>query len=229
MKDSASGSYDVLQQSAILASRQFAGPDDFPPSGFAGYGIIAFPQIPDLARGTMFCEAYMRTFLTSENLERRGVRRQAQMVTIWPVQNPTENISDEIIMRQLENPDSFDVCRTAIRHYDLGSALTAISEAHSAQSRGVGAGSLTGRGPFLLAWSPGGTKGSQDALVLVSDLSAVSSDDQALADFARWRAEIQLDAELWSNGWSLERLKLTSQRWADQRSGAILSIVGAQG
>lgn len=201
----------------VRASRSFAGPGEFPPSGFAGYGIVAFPDQPSSERGAMFCEAFGRAFLTVSALEARGVASGNQMVTVWPVEDP-------------EAADALRAgvagCDLAVEHYDLAEAQDALEDARHAVPRTIGFSALAGRGPYLLAWSPGEMKGLADTLVLVSDLSAVSSPEQAQVEFRRWRDEIQLRPELWSDGWSLEQLRVTIQRWSDQRGEAVLSVIG---
>lgn len=210
----------------IRASRQFSGPSDFPPDGYAGYGIVAFPQLPEVDRGRLFCSAYIRTLIHSDALEQLGVPLNEQMVTVWPVDS-SEAAIDVLEIEQRAGGYGA-VCDTAVEHYDLASGLKAIHDAKRADPRGEGAGTLGGRGPFLLAWSPGGEMGTEDTLVLVSDLSAVSSHEQAVREFRRWRDEIQLDTELWSDGWSLQRLRILVQRWSDRRSGALLSVIGVE-
>ena len=116
------------------------------------------------------------------------------MVTVWPL--------DSDHYTWLNNPRLFsdqDVCPMAVDHYGLVIAQMAIKDAaHS----GVNINAI---GPLLLAWSPSTDKGKADALVLVSDLSDITTYDQALEMLLAWSREIERDPTVWSNGWNLER------------------------
>ncbi len=49
----------------------------------------------------------------------------------------------------------------------------------------------SGGGPYLLAWSPSADKGKPDALVLVSDLSDITTYEQAQERFLAWSRDIR--------------------------------------
>jgi hypothetical protein len=200
---------------AVRASRTFAGPREYPPEDFAGYGIVAFNLRPDSERGGVFCEAFRQALLTDAELEAAGVPVEHQMVTVWPV------ASEETAAAA--RADEGDACAAAVADYDFAAATFAIEEAN----RAAPGAPLTGPGPFLLAWSPGRTKGEADALVLAVDLSGVRTLEQARVEFLAWRDQIQRNPKLWSpDGWSLETVRLTIQRWADRRADTILSLLG---
>ena len=205
----------------VQASRAFAGPGDFPPSGFAGYGILAFPVSPRLSpdRFTMFCQAYALTFLTSSSLAERGVPIDEQMVTVLPV-------SSSDVASQSDSLNEVDACNLALGQYDVAQAQSAIAKAEAASDRTDGVDVLDGRGPFLLAWSPGGTFGSRDALVLVADLSNTSSKEQAELDMRTWQRDIEQDPSIWRRGWNVEGVSLLAQRWVDRRGAAIVKLIG---
>ena len=208
----------------VRASRAFSGPDDFPPSGFAGYGILAFPARPQQApdRFKMFCEAYASTFLTSTELADRGVSIEDQMVTVLPV-------SSSEIATELDGLEPEEACSAALPEYDLAQAQSAIAKAEAASERTDGVETLDGRGPFLLAWSPGSTFGSRDALVLVADLSNSSTKEQAELDMRTWYRDIEQDASIWRRGWNIEGVRLLAQRWVDRRGAAIIKLLGSWG
>ena len=102
-----------------------------------------------------------------------------------------------------------DICQIAIDNYGLVIAQQALKEAELA---GV---DTTGTGPFLLAWSPSTDKGKQGVPVLVSDLSDVTTYEQAHEMFLDRSRKIELDPTLWGNGWDIERLRRTIQEWVE--------------
>lgn len=210
-----------LDPGEVRASRSFAGPTSFPPDGFAGYGILAFEQIPTRARGAMFCNAYLRSFSTVADYEALDVDKKQQMVTVWPVLD--NRGADRLNYDGLSDAQT---CDLALAEYGLPIAQTALNDAKKADPRGVGAGALGGRGPYLLAWSPGGEMGDPGVLVLVSDLSKVESQEQADAELQRWGQEIEQKPALWSAGWNAEALRITLQRWADFNAASLLSALG---
>lgn len=206
---------------SALASRKFSGPEDLPPSGYAGYGVVVFPSEPDARRGAMFCDAFMRSLVSSTELEQDGVPSRQQMVTVWPVKNPSK--VDRIIQ---ENRDQTKVCDAAVKEYSLKDALAVLRKAERAEVKGESRGSLSGRGPFLLAWAPGGSMGNSDVPVLMADLSGVSTLLEAEVEFMRWRNDIEDTPQLWRDGWSVDRLKILIRRWANLRANSLLSILG---
>jgi hypothetical protein len=200
---------------AVRASRTFAGPGEYPPEEFAGYGVVAFNLRPDAERGGVFCEAFRQALLTDAELEAAGVPAEHQMVTVWPVASAEA--------ASAARADDRDACAAAVAEYDFAAGTFAIEEANRADPDAT----LTGPGPFLLAWSPGRTKGEADALVLAVDLSGVRTLEQARVEFLAWRNQIQRNPELWSpDGWSIETVRLAIQRWADRRADTILSLLG---
>jgi len=208
----------------VQASRAFAGPTQFPPSGFAGYGVLAFPSAParSAARFDMFCAAYLAAFSDSAVLEARGVKTAQQMVTVLPV------TSDDLAA-ELDFMDEDTACDTARVEYDLVQAQDAIRKAEAASGLTDGLRALTGRGPYLLAWAPGQTFGSRDALVLAADLSNSSSPEQAALDMQTWRRDIEQDPSQWRDGWNSEGIRRVAQRWVDRRGDAIIKLIGDWG
>jgi hypothetical protein len=111
--------------------------------------------------------------------------------------------------RRLRNHTN-DICQIAVDDYGLVIAQQALKDAE-----------LTGRtlnraGPFLLAWSP---KGKQDALVLVSDLSDITTYEQAHERFLAWSRDIESDPALWMSGWDPERLRTYIRSWVARTNG----------
>lgn len=221
---SACASAPVEPSMEVRASRAFAGPTQFPPSGFAGYGMLVFPTDPerDPERFGMFCQAYLASFLSSDSLTDLGVPTAEQMVTLLPV-------SSNAVAFELGGLGTVDACDTALVEYDFAQAQNAIKKAEAAASLTDGLDALSGRGPFLLAWSPGRTFGSKDALVLAADLSNTSTEEQAGLDMLTWRRDIEQDPTKWREGWNREGIRLLAQRWVDRRGAAIIRLIGDWG
>ncbi|WP_299735681.1 hypothetical protein [uncultured Roseobacter sp.] len=216
----------VLEEGVTAATRSFAAPSQFPPQDFAAYGILAFPTNPkantaNRARFDRFCGAFVSGIESSEYTTAQGIPTQQQMVTVLPV--TFEAVVDEAFAAV----DDKEACDLARDNYGLLQAQQAIKQANAASERTDGIDELSGRGPFLIAWSPGTSKGEKDAIVLVSDLSNSTSQAQAEADIRLWVTTIQLDQSLWRRGWNRERLRLAGQRWIDRRATSVLKLVGA--
>ena len=198
---------------AVKASRLFAGPDQFPPEAFAAYGIVAFRARAtgsERERHVMLCEAYVAALPRSDEL---GLPVEEQMVTVWP-------ITDGPTAEELNAFTTPDICETAIRRYGLATALQALRDAGEERIR------RDRRGPFLLAWAPAIDKGKPDALMLIADLSDVTTASQAEAVFVHWRNDIEANPEYWGRGWDVERLRLALQLWVDRFGSQIFSVLG---
>lgn len=198
----------------ILASRAFAGPGQYPPASFAAYGIVAFPSLPtdaDKARYTMICNAYAAV-LTFYGSVPAPIERQ--MVTVWPIQSDAEAQQINAM------PRGDKLCERAVQDYNMSTALEAIDAAWRSHSR------LMGRGPFLLAWSPSTAMSRSDALVLVFNLSDVTTEQQAKEMFMQWRREIVEHPELWKKGWNIDKVRVDIQLWADKYGTEVLKMFG---
>lgn len=192
-------------------SRVFAGPKQYPPRDFKAYGIVAFPSLAtkaDESRYQMICDAYVATLLYFGELP---VLPKEQMVTVWPIKSEEQakHIND---MRRNE------VCKSAVPAYGLLVAIDAIADAKTAGQQ------LNGIGPFLLAWAPSTSKGQSNVPVLVSDLSDVTTLDQAKLFFLNWANDIQQNSDLWKNGWNLEQLAVIIRLWADKYGPKLLRL-----
>jgi len=161
-------------------------------------------------RQLFICEAYIASLPRSASL---SAPPEKQMVTIWPVNS--QQLADK-----LNSSEPQSVCDTAIDKYDLNTSLQAL---HDAENAGA---NVSGRGPYLLAWSPASDKGKPDVLVLRADLSDVINSEQALAILRGWRKDIEQDPTLWKNGWNLDSINLKISLWADKYGPAILKIFG---
>ncbi len=199
------------------ASRLFAGYDQYEPWQVAAYGILAFPSEVDLDsrdRYRVFCEAFLTTFVTATRFEADGEPLSEQMVTIWP-------LLDDGLVHYLNSHTGAGVelvpeCDAIIDTIDLERSHEALQATRQ---------SLTGRGPYLLAWSPGCAFGKTDNVLLV-DLSRVTTLAEARAEFSFWREQIMEDPELWSTGWNLERALMKVAMWLERRAPAFLEALG---
>ncbi len=197
----------------IRASRLFAGPGQFPPEAFAAYGIVAFRARASSAerdRYLMLCEAYVAALPRRDELD---LPDEEQMVTVWP-------IADDATAAALNEARGPGSCATAVDRYGLAAALQAIRDAGDER---VG---RDRRGPFLLAWSPSSDKGKPDALMLVADLTDVTTYPQAEAFFVLWRDDIEANPEYWDDGWDVDRLRLAIRLWVDRYGSQIFTVLG---
>lgn len=123
---------------SVIATRLFAGPNQYPPEEFAAYGILAFrsrASSEDRSRHITICEAYVASLPHSSEL---NLSASEQMVTIWPVD------SDNAANRLNLMPRT-DICSVAVNNYGLVDALQALKDAEATGAEG------SGMGPFLLA------------------------------------------------------------------------------
>ena len=202
---------------AVIATHTFAGPLEFPPEGYLAYGVLAFPQkpTPDTEhRYQLICEAFIKTIsFTSEVTQPIS----AQMVTIWPVTSAQ-------IARKIHAAPETDRCRMAVAHYHLPHSERAMEFARMAGQK-LG----TGRGPFLLAWSPGGTMGNSKVPVLDRDLSLVVTRQQADDEFRAWKAEIR-NRDCWDCTNFVENSRRNLRLYADyygaRTIGALRALFG---
>ena len=188
-------------------TRLFAGPNQYPPEKFRGYGVLAFKtgyRDFNAKRFGVFCDAYVGSFPLAAG---RPEPTNRLFTTIWPVISST--IADQLNMAKADG--EADVCEAAVRKYDAEGARNAISAA-------VQSGKFVddGIGPYLLAWSPSKTYGKKDAFVLGLDLSQTKTSDQARAVMIDWRREIETNFKLQREGFSLESLRVIARRWLDQ-------------
>lgn len=196
----------------LRATRIFSGPSQYPPSEFAAYGIVAFPSLAtssDRDRHIMICEAYVATLPSASEVARPP---SEQMVTVWPVE------TDEL-GRRLTLLSPSETCSEAVGSYNQLMSQRALRLAERTEP-GVG----RGRGPFLLAWSPGEQHGSVGAHILHVDMSRVETEAQAKEVIYRWARDIETNPELWRRGWDLEKVRIALQAWSDDIGGRVLPL-----
>lgn len=208
------GAIRTTSPPVVTASRIFSGPNKYPPMEFAAYGILAFRSRPspyDRDRHLMFCHAYLAILPHASEL---AVPRSQQMVTVWPLNS--DEASEGLNRR---GSDVKGACPVAVDDYGLVIAQQALKEAELA-GRVVSSG-----GPYLLAWSPAASKGKEDALVLVSDLSDITTYEQAKERFLAWSRDIESDPSLWTGGWNLERVRVHIRSWVDKYGEKSLALL----
>lgn len=198
----------------LTPTRAFLPSHNFPPEGYRGYGLIAFPSratASDIDRHRAICTAF---YAAMEPTDEVSAAPADQFLTGWPVE--TEDVADAL---NAFGGTAEQACETAIEAYDLETAQRVLAVARQAGER------LTGRGPFLLAWAPTDTFGIEDAFVLALDLSRVDNYDEAQVLMNEWKADITEDFEILANGFSLERMRVKIRRWADAYGEGYLSLL----
>ena len=148
----------------------------------------------------MICEAYITTLPHSGEVHRS---LDKQMVTVWPINSDADAV-------RLNAQPLNDLCKEAVQHYGLLTSLEAIKDARLSNA------TVSGRGPFLLAWSPAAQKAQVGSLVLISNLSDVTTLQQAKDLFSSWSNDIQGNPDIWKKGWNIEKLRLVIRLWADK-------------
>jgi hypothetical protein len=184
----------------------FATAAAIPPADVGAFGIVAFGLNPTASARTRFlrvCNA-MLAALPRQGEAARAVELRNQMITVWPVTSPLSASTG---------------CEEAVDKYDLLAGLQAIRDA-----RGEG-GALTGAGPYLIGWSPAKSKGEKDALVLVLDLTGLTSEANFDEAFLIWRQRITEDPALWRNGFSLDLIRVRLRDFLDRHGEAILRVI----
>lgn len=208
-----------LPPTDFRATRIFARESEYPPQEYAAYAIIAFKSLANddnRARHQMICEAYLRAVPDART---SFVPTTEQLVTVWPLENATSPMS--VFFAENET----DQCSNAIQGYGLETALTALRHARMVDER-EHRRIERNRGPFLLAWSPGHTKGSRDALLLRLDFSDVDLEYQARERFEFWVQRIEQDREAWSDGWTSIPFRNRMSEAADRFGALFISLVG---
>ncbi len=172
--------------------RALITPSEMPPAGVPAYGMVAFGALPlpeDRPRFDAVCQAFRSTLLTHGQVA--GTPVAAQMITFWPVRDHEGLAGDD------------PPCEAMIERYDLKAGLDAIRDADTRREQ-----LAARRGPFLIAWSPSASRAKPDAVILVIDMSAMSSADSFQDVFVTWRQKIIDDPKFWRGGFSLETIRL---------------------
>ena len=198
----------------VIPTRVFSGPEQYPPTAFRAYGIVAFanhPNGPERERAEAICDAYLNTLNHTSDLP--DVAKKDQMVTVWPL--ITDDVADT-----LNGAAQGEGCQDAIGDYSLITAKRAIKTARNAGLK------VSGRGPFLLAWAPGDAYAGTGKPVLMADLSLVETFPEARSWFLKWQDDIEQNPEVWNDGFDLAAFRLMGRNWLDRTGKQILEVLG---
>jgi len=193
----------------LVPTRAYVRATDIPPPGIGAYGVVSFrarPTSATRARLLMTCAAY-KAYLPPQMSLPSSVRIGDQMLTIWPLDNPSA-------------PQALaDNCSYAIDHYDLYGGISAIRDAERQGAK------LDGDGPFLLGWSPSTARGSPNKLVLVIDMSLFASQDSFNQAFLFWQKKVVQSPELWRHGFEIVEFRLAVKDFADQYGSSVIEAI----
>ena len=205
-------------QTAPTPTRAFAGPGQFPPAGFRGYGFVAFPARAsdfDLDRHMIICQAYLTSLPSTSSVQQS---REDQFVTVWPLVDPVVAAELNLVSSRAQ---AGGACSRAIDAYDDSRSRDVIS-----MVRQNDAPDLEGRGPFLFGWIPADGYGEEGNLILMLDLSRVTTYEQALTQLQSWQQKVETNPELLRDGFSLENLRRLVRDWSDLNGNAFLILIG---
>ena len=161
----------------------------------------------------MICDAYVTALPHTTELV--NIPSHKQMVTVWPIK--TNEVSSEMNISS-----DTSLCETAVKNYGLLLSRQSLKEAE------IAGANVSGLGPYLLAWSPTESKGKKNALVLVSDLSDITTYEQSQAVFRQWIKDIEQDPDLWKSGWNIEKLRVKIRLWSDMYGPKLLAVFGGK-
>jgi hypothetical protein len=187
---------------AYLAGR------DLPPNGIAAYGVIALrarPTPDTRPRLARVCEAF-RANIPRQRDAPASLPKSDQMLSVWPVDDAVQ-------------AERLDTCDFALDHYDLLAGQSAIRDAQRQTAE------LGGEGPFLLGWSPSSTRGQPDKLVMVVNLSGLTSSDSMDAAFRFWVEKVVEDPAMWRGGFSREKLRYSIRDFLDRYGDDLVKVV----
>lgn len=214
-----SNSAPVGRRAVPTPTRTFAGPGQFPPTGFRGYGFVAFPARAgefDFERHMMICQAYMNSLPTISAVRQS---HKDKFVTVWPLTN--RDVADKL-NRQVHRSEVAAACKRAINGYDVNRAREVIRMVRQSENA-----TFEGRGPFLFGWIPADGFGEAGKLILLLDLSRVTTYEQALTQLQSWQQRVETNPELLRDGFSIENLRRLIRDWSDQHGQAFLLLIGA--
>ena len=179
----------------------FVGPGNRQPMDQEVYSTIAFPYVPIKGAKSRFgtiCEGVIRGWQQMNG--RSGISTVDTVVTVWPV-------SREAVAQSLNDEPS---CEKALAHLDLHRSRKAINRVRSSDRI-----RLTGDGPFLVAWSKAAASGESESM-LVLNLSAVKTEEEAARSFFAWSRELGESPKDWNTPlrWR-ERLRQTKNKLGD--------------
>lgn len=193
---------------ALRPVRAFVPAGDIPPPGVGAYGMVAFASLPTSSsrdRLKKVCLAYLAALPSQDSIP-KNILLKDQMITFWPIRGEVPH-----------NPD----CDWLIDNYDLFGGTSAIQDTEAQGQK------MRGRGPFLIGWSPSGSRGVKDAVVLILDMSPFDSQTSFDGQFEFWRHKITDNPSLWRSGFSVEGIRLAVHDFADRYGSDILKSISA--
>jgi hypothetical protein len=193
----------------LVPVRGYMRAGDIPPPWVAAYGVVAFrAKSTDTNRSRLLrvCQSF-KAYLPRQESIPASVSLNEQMITIWPLDDPSAAEAQK------------DDCEFAIDHYDLYGGISAIQDAQSQT------GTIDGRGPFLIGWSPSSARGVPDKVVLIVDLSSFDSQSSFDEMFLFWQKKVIENPDLWRSGFAVEHLRLAIRDFVDLYGSDILSAI----
>jgi hypothetical protein len=189
----------TTKSNPIEARRVISGSTQHDAQGFDVYGVVAFPEAPTSAtypRYAMICEAFMQGLSPVDDAA-TGASNIA--LTVWPV---IQDTTDESIGFRLQ-----EACDNATNLYDASYSREVISSANRSGQ------SVSGKGPFLIAWSPGGRLPSGAPNLAFLDMSWIEEPDDAAAYMREWRRLVVTSPARWGDVWNSGRFKQFGDRF----------------
>ena len=90
-----------------------------------------------------------------------------------------------------------------MKNYGWYGGLSAIQDA-TAQGA-----DMSGPGPYLIGWSSASSRGMKDRVVLVFNMSSMTSQESFDEAFIWWQQRVVSNPAMWRNGWSVEAVGLS--------------------
>ena len=184
------------------ASRAFAAPQEYTPDTYAIYSIVAFPSghtSESKHRYLRICEGYVASVDHFSFLrDQYGILLHDQIVIVWPISIKTT--------ADILNDAEQAACDTAVESYDMYRGRHAIDRVSHATGK-----KLDAEGPYLIAWGPSAASG--ESIVVVDDLSSVTTAAEATRMFRRWRSEVEKDPTTWK---APTKFRDKVRRWFDR-------------
>jgi hypothetical protein len=191
----------------LQPTREYLSAKQIPPAGAGAYGLVVFQARPTPASRSklaMVCKSFVAYFPRRETSD---VPLNDQMITVWPLDNPEAEEAKR------------DDCAFALDHYDLVASEAAIRDAHAQHA------DFDGEGPYLVGWSPSNSRTVPDALVLVIDLSADTTQAEIDHKFQFWKNEIVEDPSKWRRGFIADRIRESIRKFVDTYGQAMLDAI----
>ncbi len=169
----------------LVTTRMFGGRNQFEPSNFWSYGVIAFPtglNRRNAERYLLFCEAFIAGL---DPIDFDTPRPNNQALTVWPVR---DRVTDEIYTN--------DTCSKAAEGYDIVESRKIIN---FAVRRGRQLDDR--RGPFLIATHPGADirQNADETALLTFDLSDYDNPDEIDRAIRVWSSKLRSDPAKWNS------------------------------